>query len=81
MARILPTDVVPAFLEAYGVTEISEDCGVDQLTVKIWDKYGTAPQDGDEIKPTGSFVAAVVFCDECGKSTQLHREKLESVAK
>jgi len=81
MARLLPSDVVPAFLDAHGVTAFGDACSSDELTVKIWDLYGTAPKDGEEVKPTGSFIAAVAFCDSCGKSVELHREKLEAVAK
>ena len=79
MARILPTDVVPGFLEAYNVTEIAESCKPEQITVKIWDLYGTAPKDDSEATPTGQFIAAIVFCDDCEKSTQLHRAELEAV--
>ena len=79
MARLLPTEVIPAFLEAYGVTEFEDVCPAEELTVKIWDKYGPAPKDGDEIKPTGPFVAVIVFCDGCDRSVQLHREQLAAV--
>jgi len=81
MARILPTDVVSAFLDTYGVTTFGDACSPEELTVKIWDIHGTAPKDGDDIKPTGSFVAAVVFCNSCDKSVELHRAELEAVQK
>jgi hypothetical protein len=81
MARILPTDVVPAFLKAYGVTTFGDTCAPEDLTVKIWDRYGTAPKDGDVINPTGSFVAAIAFCDSCDKSIILNRDDLEAVQK
>jgi len=80
MARILPADLVPDFLEAYNVTGLGDACPPDELTVKIWDKYGTKPDEGEE-KPTGSFVAAIVICDSCGKGVQLHRAELEAVEK
>jgi len=78
MARILPDNLVPDFLDAYGVTGLSNECSADQLTVKIWDKYGKKPNDGEE-QATGSFVAAIVLCDNCSKGVQLHREELEAV--
>ena len=81
MARILPTDVVPAFLDASGVTTFGDACTAEEMTVKIWDLHGTAPKDGDDIKPTGSFVAAIAFCDSCDRSVELHREELEAVQK
>ena len=48
MARILPDNLVPNFLDAYGVTGLADDCSADQLTIKIWDKYGKKPEDGKE---------------------------------
>ena len=78
MARILPDKLVPGFLESYGVDSLTKTCNVDQLTVKIWDKYGKKPIEGEE-QATGSFIAAVVICDDCGKGEQLHRDKLEAV--
>ena len=38
MARILPDNLVPDFLEAYEVTVLADDCSNDQLTIKISDK-------------------------------------------
>ena len=46
MARILPDTLVPDFLDAYGVTGLADDCSADQLTIKIWDKYGKKPEEG-----------------------------------
>jgi hypothetical protein len=77
MARILPTKAIPEFLEAYGVTTFGDDCPPEKLTVKVWDKYGTTPEDQDNAPGTGQFVAAVVFCDECSKDVQVHRAQLE----
>jgi len=81
MARILPTEVVPGFLEAYGVTAFGDDCSADELTVKIWDRYGTAPKDDKDAEPTGSFIAAIAICESCDKSIELHRDELEAVQK
>ena len=78
MARILPNNLVPEFLAAYSVKDLGNDCTPDQLTVKIWDKYGKKPVEGEE-KATGSFIAAIVICDDCSKGVQLHREELETV--
>lgn len=78
MARILPDKLVPEFLEAYDVHGLSTDCKPNQLTVKIWDKYGKKPLKGEE-QATGSFIAAIVICDDCSKGVQIHRKKLETV--
>jgi hypothetical protein len=80
MARILPKNLVSEFVEAYNVTDLSGDCSMDQLTVKIWDKYGTTPNEGAETA-TGKFVAAIVICDDCSKGVELDRAKLEAVEK
>ena len=48
MARILRDNLVPDFLDAYGVTGLADDCSADQLTIKIWDKYGKKPEEGEE---------------------------------
>ena len=80
MARILPDNLVPEFLEAYGVTDLNEACSTDQLTVKLWDKYGAKPEDGAE-EATGSFIAAIVLCDDCSTGVEVHRAQLEAVKK
>ena len=78
MARILPDQLVPEFLEAYNVTGLEGECTSDQLTIKLWDKYGKKPAEGEE-QATGSYVAAIVICDDCSKGVQLHRAELEAV--
>ena len=65
MARLLPQKSVPEFLEAYGVTELDGVCATEQLNVKVWDLYGTKPEDEENAPGTGSFIAAIVICDEC----------------
>jgi len=78
MARILPDQLVSDFMDAYGVTGLNGECTQDQLTIKIWDKYGTKPAEGAE-EATGSFIAAIVICNDCSKGVELHRADLESV--
>ncbi len=78
MARILPTKSVSEFLEAYGVTTFGDDCPPEKLTIKVWDRYGTKPEDEDNAPGTGDFIAAVVFCDECSKDVELNRDDLKS---
>lgn len=80
MARILPKKLVPGFVEAYGVTALDGECSMDQLMVKIWDKYGAKPDEGAETA-TGKFIGAIVICDDCSKGVELDRAKLEAVEK
>lgn len=76
MARILPAKAVPEFLAAYGVQDFAKDCAPDKLTIKVWDLYGTKPEDEENAPGTGSFIAAVVICDECSKHVSLDRAAL-----
>lgn len=77
MARILPSSINADFLKAYGV-EGMDDCAPETLTIKVWDRYGTAPKDDADAKAEGEYVAAVVICDGCEKSVELHRERLSA---
>jgi len=76
MARILPQKSVAAFMAAYNVTELGNQCQPEQLTVKVWDLYGTKPQDEANAPPTGKFIAAVVICDSCSRHVVLDRKRL-----
>ena len=76
MARILPAKAVPEFLKAYGVTELGPQCLPEKLTIKVWDLYGTKPQDEANAAGTGQFVAAVVICDECSRHIEFNRARL-----
>jgi hypothetical protein len=75
MARILPAAVNADFLSAYKVEGMG-GCDPATLTVKVWDRWGTAPKDGDAPSGTGTFIAAVVYCPSCEKSIEVHRDQL-----
>ena len=75
MARILPDMINADFLATYNIDEM-KDCSPKDLTIKVWDLYGTAPAEGETISAKGRYIAAVVICDDCDKSVELHREKL-----
>ncbi len=77
MARILPDNVNADFLATYGVEGL-HDCAPESLTIKVWDLYDTAPKEGEEITANGQYIAAVVICDSCDKSVELHRDELTS---
>jgi hypothetical protein len=76
MARILPQKSVPEFLAAYNVDELGGDCPPEGLTVKVWDLYGTKPEDENNAPGTGHFIAAVVICDSCSRHITLDRQRL-----
>ena len=77
MARYIPTKSIPEFLEAYGVTAFGDDCPPDDLWIKVWDLYGTKPEDEDNAPGTGQFLAAIVYCEACDRNVQLGREDLD----
>ena len=77
MARILPEDVNADFLTVYGVEGLP-GCAPEALTIKVWDLYGTKPRDRDTVSAEGQYIAAVVICDSCDLSVELHRDQLES---
>ena len=76
MARILPQKSVAEFLAAYKVQEFDGVCPPDNLTVKVWDRYGTKPQNEADAPGTGEFIAAVVICGPCSKHITLDRQRL-----
>lgn len=80
MSRILPAKAVPEFLKAYNVTELGPGCPPEKLTIKVWDLYGTKPKDEANAPGVGSFVAAVVICDECSRHVDLDRARLAKPA-
>ena len=77
MARIIPMELNAEFLKAYNV-ETMTACDLSAIKIKVWDLYGTAPKDGEEIGAVGSYIAAVIYCETCDKSIELHRKQLAS---
>lgn len=77
MTRILDSSVNAEFLSTYGV-EGMDDCDPTSLTIKVWDLYGTAPNDEAPATAEGTYVAAIVICDGCDKGVELHRDRFNS---
>ena len=75
MARILPDNVNADFLAEFNVEGIPK-CAPENLTIKVWDLYGTAPRENDKITARGQYIAAVIICEACDKSIELHRDQL-----
>ena len=78
MARILPQKSIGEFLTTYRVTELNHSCPATTLTIKVWDLYGTKPQDESAAPGVGQFIAAIVICETCGKHVTLDRRRLEN---
>ena len=75
MARILLNSTNADFLVKFNVEAFSK-CEPKSLTIKVWDLYGTAPKEDDKPSVSGQYVAAVIICDACNKSVELHRDQL-----
>ncbi len=75
MARILPDNSNTNFLTKYGIKDFC-DCKPESLTIKVWDLYGTAPKETNDTEADGKYVAAIIICDPCDKSIELHRRQL-----
>ena len=75
MARILPNSINADFLIEFNVEAFSQ-CEPETLTIKVWDLYGTAPKEDDTTSARGQYIAAVIICDTCNKSVELHRDQL-----
>lgn len=73
MSRDLTKEEQAKFAEMYGTGSRCASCGNEDVTVKIWEKYGTdAAQIGGDISPTG-IVGALVACDACGHAETVDR--------
>ena len=76
MARLLPRQSIAEFLTAYRVAELDHACPSDTLIVKVWDQYGTKPEDEAGAPGVGHFIAAVVICEACSRHITLDRQRL-----
>lgn len=77
MSRILPKALNQEFLDTYGGADFANECSPDKLVIKLWDVYGTAPEDHDAVNTaSGTYLAAMAICDECSKGRQFNREEL-----
>lgn len=80
MPRRLDPKGVPEFLAHYETDESCGSCGSGNLSVTVWDHYGTQPDDGSpEAKGgKGTFIAAIVVCEDCGGDLTLDRAALSA---
>lgn len=76
MSRNLEPPEVAAFAKIYGVELGCKSCGSSDLTVRIYEGYGSpAKAPGGDIGP-GNLVAAIVICNACGQGVTLDRARL-----
>jgi len=76
MSRDLTAEEKQKFIELYSVEAICERCGDTDVTVKIWEKYGSdSSKIGGNIGPEG-IVGAVIACNKCGHGQTLTRSRI-----
>lgn len=76
MSRNLEPHEVETFGKIYGVERRCGSCGSSDITVRIYEGYGSsAKAPGGDLGP-GSLVAAILICDACGQGVTLDRARL-----
>jgi hypothetical protein len=76
MSRDLTKEEQAKFADMYGSGLICVACGNNDVSVKIWEKFGTdAAQVGGDIGPSG-IIGAIVACDLCGNAETIDRGRL-----
>ena len=78
MPRRLDPKSATEFLTHHEVGDTCGSCGSGKLMVTVWDHYGTQPEDGsaEVASGTGTFIAAIVACEDCGSDLTLNRAAL-----
>jgi hypothetical protein len=78
MPRRLDPKAASKFRTHYELGDSCGSCGSGNLTVTVWDHYGTQPEDGraEAASGRGTFIAAIVVCEDCGSDQTLNRAAL-----
>jgi len=80
MSRDLTAEEKQKFIALYGSGTACEKCGNSDVTVKIWEKYGSnAHEVGGDISAEG-IIGAVVACDACGHGQTVTRARILETA-
>ena len=80
MSRNLEANEVPVFLETYGIDAACAKCGSGNLTVRIYEGYGSpAKAPGGDIGP-GTIIGAFVICADCDHGITIARPQLSEKA-
>ncbi|MGI9538677.1 MAG: hypothetical protein ACR2N6_00840 [Miltoncostaeaceae bacterium] len=76
MSRDLASEEHDTFRSHYGTGEACKACGNADVTIRIWERYGTTSKEvGGEIGPDG-IVAALVLCEACGHGEVIPRSQI-----
>lgn len=80
MSRDLDASEKPTFVARYGAGASCEKCGNTDVTIRIWEGYGSpAKTVGGDIGPD-HIVAAVVICEACGHGQTVPRSAIRTAA-
>ena len=76
MSRDLAPEEKSTFQRLYDTGTACQACGSADITIRIWEKYGSTSKDvGGDIGPQG-IVAALVFCESCGHGQVVARDEI-----
>jgi len=76
MSRDLTPEEQQKFSSLYGAGQSCKNCGNEDVTVKIWEKYGSdAHLVGGDLGPEG-VVGAIVACDSCSHAETVDRSRI-----
>lgn len=76
MSRDLAPEEKATFQRFYNTGSSCTSCGNTDVTIRIWEKYGsTSKEVGGDISPEG-IVSALVFCESCGHGQVVAREEI-----
>jgi hypothetical protein len=76
MSRNLEPSEVEAFSKIHGVEPRCKACGSSDITVRIYEGYGSPAKAPGGDLGNGNLLAAIVICKACGHGDTLNRAKL-----
>ncbi|MGO8831914.1 MAG: hypothetical protein ACLQE9_03745 [Roseiarcus sp.] len=76
MSRNLEASEVETFSKIHHVEPRCSVCGSSDITVRIYEGYGSPAKAVGGDLANGSLVAAIVICNACGHGDTLNRGRL-----
>jgi hypothetical protein len=78
MSRNLEASEVETFGKIHSVEPRCSVCGSSDITVRIYEGYGSPAKAVGGDLANGSLVAAIVICNACGHGDTLNRARLSN---
>jgi hypothetical protein len=76
MTRNLEPSEVETFSKIYGVEPRCSVCRSSDVTIRIYEGYGSPAKAPGGDLGNGNLVAAIVICNDCGHGDTLNRTRL-----